>query len=591
MIKRFKIKWLLCLFYCIFFDAGSLIYAQDYKRIDSLQYIADTYNRTGQNYKAAVAQLDVDVAFMAADRPLRDRSAYRTAQAYVRSGQYDEAFYHITRAFEGMSLSNDSIGIAYCYSVMGQIFNFKKEDVKADDYHNKALNILKRNVRQKENTVTAKVLYADFFINQKKYTTALKLLSEALSVTHGTGFYNSKAYIKDKLGFCYAMLGDARKADLYYREALIDEKTNRYVDIRICIFKHLGELYISRNDIPKAKSFLEQSIALKPLTEENEDYVLANRLLAGLYEGQGNYELAYNYGMEAVQAKRKLMDEAMFTNTEARSVKFDTEQLALQNSLLQATVETQKIEAQQANARKNVFLLGFIFTIIVLGTLLVFLYFYFRQKRAIAANRNNELKQQLLLTQMNPHFIFNSVDTIQNLIYEDRNDEAVDYLSKFSQLTLQILENSSLQYISLREEINMTVNYLVIQQLLYNNFDYEVVAEDGINTETTYIPPMLTQPFIENAVKHGIAGKKSDGQIQVRFYKKRNKLYFEVIDNGKGLTGKTREGHQSMATKITSERLNAMEGTIEIASIVEAGIVKGTVSRFAIPYKIKNNLA
>ncbi|WP_300490079.1 tetratricopeptide repeat protein [Flavobacterium sp.] len=589
-MKNFKINWLYIL-YCILFDAAGLLYAQDYKRIDSLQYVADTYSRAGQNYKAAIAQLDVDVAFMVADRPLRDRSAYRTAQAYVRSRKYDEAFYQVTRAFEGMCLSNDSIGIAYCYSVMGQIFGFKKDYTKAAGYHHKALNILKRNAHQKENTATAKVLYANFFISQKKYAEALQPLSEALAVTTGTGFYNAKAYIMDQLGFCHAMLGNSQKAKQYYRAALAHEKTNRYVDIRMRILKHLGECYLSGNDIPKAKSFLEQCIALKPLDEESEDYVLANRLLAELYEKQSNYEQAYRYRIEAVQAKMGLMSEAMLTNTEARSVKFDTEQLALQNSLLQATTETQKIEAQQANAKKNVFLFGFIFTIIVLITLLIFLYFYFRQKRAIAANRNNELKQQLLLTQMNPHFIFNSVDTIQNLIYEDKNDEAVAYLSKFSQLTLQILENSSLQYISLKEEINMTVNYLAIQQLLYNNFDYKIIAEDGINTETTFIPPMLTQPFIENAVKHGIAGKKSDGSIQIRFYKKRNKLYFEVTDNGKGLSGETREGHRSMATKITSERLYATQETIEIANIIDNGIVKGTVSRFAIPYKIKNNLA
>lgn len=589
-MKSFKIKWLY-IFYCILFDAAGLLYAQDYKHIDSLQYVADTYSRAGQNYKAAIAQTDVDVAFMIADRPLRDRSAYRTAQAYVRSRQYDEAFYQVTRAFEGMCQSNDSIGIAYCYSVMGQIFGFKKDYTKAAGYHHKALNILKRNAHQKENTATAKVLYANFFIHQKKYAEALQPLSEALAVTTGTGFYNAKAYIMDQLGFCHAMLGNCQKAKQYYRAALAHEKTNRYVDIRMRILKHLGECYLSGNDIPKAKSFLEQCIALKPLDEESEDYVLANRLLAELYEKQGNYEQAYRYRIEAVQAKTGLMSEAMLTNTEARSVKFDTEQLALQNSLLQATTETQKIEAQQANAKKNVFLFGFIFTIIVLITLLIFLYFYFRQKRTITANRNNELKQQLLLTQMNPHFIFNSVDTIQNLIYEDKNDEAVAYLSKFSQLTLQILENSSRQYISLKEEINMTVNYLAIQQLLYNNFDYKIIAEDGIDTETTFIPPMLTQPFIENAVKHGIAGKKTDGSIQIRFYKKRNKLYFEVTDNGKGLSGETREGHRSMATKITSERLNATQETIEIANIIDNGIAKGTVSRFAIPYKIKNNLA
>lgn len=588
MGKGCHIKWFLIL-YCIFVGAGSSLYSQNYKRIDSLQYIADTCSRAGYNYKAAVAQNDVDAAFMVAARPLRDRPAYRTAQAYVRSRQFDEAFYHVTRAFEGMCLSRDSVGIAHCYTIMGQIFQFKKDYTKAGNYHRKAIGILKNNSLTKGNSVTAKVLYSDLLIIQKQYASAMKLLAETLSETPGTGFYNSKAYIKDKIGQCHFLLGDKEKAEQYYKEALIDESGNHYVDIKMGILLHLGELYISRKDIPKAKSFLEQCIALKPLTEKSEDYVFANRLLAALYEGQGNYEEAYNYGMEAVQSKRSLMDEAVLTNTEARSVKFDAEQLALENSLLQAKAETQKIEAQQADSRKNVLLFGFIFAIIVLATVLVFLYFYNRQKRALATNRNNELKQQLLLTQMNPHFIFNSVDTIHSLIYENKNDEAVEYLSKFSELTLQILENSSLLDISLKEEINMTANYLVIQQLLYNhNFEFEIEAGEGIDTDTIFIPPMLTQPFIENAIKHGLSEKKTGGLIKVRFYKKRHKLYFEVSDNGKGLGDEVRVGHRSMATNITSERLNAFDGDIEVASIVENGIIKGAVSRFAIPYKVKN---
>lgn len=589
MCKGCHIKWFLILC-CILVGGGSSLYSQNYKRIDSLQHIADTCNRAGYNYKAAVAQNDVDAAFMVAPRPLRDRSAYRTAQAYVRSRQFDEAFYHVTRAFEGMCLSQDSVGIAHCYSVMGQIFQFKKDYTKAGNYHSKAIHILKNNSFTKGNSVTAKVLYSDLFIMKKQYVAALKLLTEALSETPDTGFYNSKAYIKDKIGQCHFLLGDKEKAEQYYKQALIDERGNHYVDIKMGILLHLGELYLSRKDTPKAKSFLEQCIALKPLTEQSEDYVVANRLLAALYEGQGDYEEAYNYGMEAVQSKRSLMDEAMLTNTEARSVKFDAEQLALENRLLLAKAETQNIEAQQADSRKNVLLFGFIFAIIVLATVLVFLYFYNRQKRALATSRNNELKQQLLLTQMNPHFIFNSVDTIHSLIYEDKNEEAVEYLSKFSELTLQILENSSLRYISLKEEINMTANYLVIQQLLYNhNFEFEIEAGEGIDAETIFIPPMLTQPFIENAIKHGLSEKKSGGQIKVRFYKKRHKLYFEVCDNGKGIGEEVRVGHRSMATKITSERLDAFDGDIEVVSIVENGIIKGAVSRFAIPYKVKNS--
>lgn len=590
-MKRSLLIKYFCILSCVLWGEGALLYAQNYKRIDSLQHIADTSSRAGRNYKAAVAQNDVDTEFMNAQKELRADAAYRNAQAYVRSRQYDDAFYYITNSFQMQCSLKDSVGIAYCYSVMAQIYLFKKDYDKAARYNRQAIGIFKRNPHKKENAVTAKVIYADFFISQKKYDAAMKLLSVAVGDTPGTGFYNSKAYIKDRMGVCHFMTGNSRKAEFCYRQALADEEANPYVDIRMGILLHLGELYLSRKDIPQGRLFLEKCISLKPITEPNEDYIRANQQLARLYEGLGNYEQAYNYGMEAIMAKRELMDEAMLTNAEAQSVKFDAEQLSLQNSLLQATAETQKIEAQQADSRKNVFLFGFIFAIIVLATVLVLLYFYFRQKRAIATNRNNELKQKLLLTQMNPHFIFNSVDSIQSLIYEDKNDEAINYLSKFSQLTLQILENSSLQYISLKEEISMTANYLVIQQLLYNNFDFEITADDSIDTETIHIPPMLTQPFIENAVKHGLAGKKAGGMIQVRFYKKRHRLYFEVSDNGKGISTEARQGHRSMATNITSERLNSAHGPIEVASIIEDGTVKGAVSRFAVPYKIKSRHA
>jgi len=587
MVKGNLIKWL-CFLYFLLWGAGSSLYSQNYKRIDSLQYIADTCSRAGHNYKAAVAQNDVDAGFMIAGKDLRANAAYRNAQGYIRSRQYDEAFYYINRSFGIKSELKDSIGIAYCYSVMAQIYLFKKDHDKAGRYHRQALGILERNPHKKENAVTAKVLYADFLIDQKKYANAMELLYGALGDTPGTGFYNSKAYIKDRMGKCCFMTGDSKKAVMYYRQALTDEITNPYVDIRMGVLLHLGELYLSAKDIPKAKLFLEKCIALKPVTEQNEDHIQANRLLSRLYEGLGNYEQAYNYGMEALQSGRELMDEEMLISAEAQTVKFDAEQLTLQNSLMQATAETEKIEAQQADARKNVFLFGFIFAIIVLATVLAFLYFYFRQKRAIATNRNNELKQKLLLTQMNPHFIFNSVDNIQSLIYEDKNDEAADYLSKFSELTLQILENSSLEYISLKEELSMTANYLVIQRLLYNNFDFEITIEEGIDNDAIHIPPMLTQPFIENAVKHGIAGKKAGGMIRVKFYKRGRSLIFEVTDNGRGLTGTKRAGHRSMATQITAERLNAAQGAIEVASITEEGIVKGAVSRFAVPYKIKS---
>jgi len=130
---------------------------------------------------------------------------------------------------------------------------------------------------------------------------------------------------------------------------------------------------------------------------------------------------------------------------------------------------------------------------------------------------------------MNPHFIFNSIDNIQILIRNGQNNEAVSYLNKFSKLTRQILENSSENYISLEEELIMIENYLVIQQLLYNNkFEFSIEVAPSIATEMLFLPPMLTQPFIENAIKHGLKDLYSGGRITIHFYMQDNKLFLKL---------------------------------------------------------------
>src|SRR5690606_5791642 len=146
---------------------------------------------------------------------------------------------------------------------------------------------------------------------------------------------------------------------------------------------------------------------------------------------------------------------------------------------------------------------------------------------------------------------------IRSLINNKQNDEAVDYLGKFSKLTRQILENSNENYISLEEEVEMIENYLSIQQLLYNDkFDFTVIVENGIDVESIFLPPMLAQPFIENAIKHGLGNTLENGKIAVYFFLKDARLFFEVTDNGKGFdTDKKVGNHKSLAMTITKERL------------------------------------
>jgi ligand-binding sensor domain-containing protein/two-component sensor histidine kinase len=180
-----------------------------------------------------------------------------------------------------------------------------------------------------------------------------------------------------------------------------------------------------------------------------------------------------------------------------------------------------------------------------------------------------ELEQQALLLQMNPHFIFNSLNSIQ--AYITRNDPvlAKKYLAKFAKLMRQILQNSTESAIPLHEEVNMLQNYLDLEKLCHNDkFDYVIDADPSIDLETTYIPPMLIQPFIENAVLHGIAPLKEQGHIKIHFSRngKKNEISCTIKDNGIGINhalsqkNQNPEDHKSMAFKVTEKRLEMMTG-------------------------------
>lgn len=163
--------------------------------------------------------------------------------------------------------------------------------------------------------------------------------------------------------------------------------------------------------------------------------------------------------------------------------------------------------------------------------------------RLINANKKKE-KAQLQLdavrSQLNPHFLFNALAGIQNLMNTNQTEQANRYLTRFARLTRAVLKNNDL--ISLEEERNLLDDYLQMEQLRFN-FKYEITIDPNLDLNNVEIPSMLLQPFIENAVKHGIASLSSDGQINIAIFKNENDLILRIEDNGKGFdASKSYEG-------------------------------------------------
>lgn len=230
---------------------------------------------------------------------------------------------------------------------------------------------------------------------------------------------------------------------------------------------------------------------------------------------------------------------------------------------------------------------------------LLFILLWIQRKRFRSERKALVLEQKLLRAQMNPHFIFNSLYSIQNFIVTEKPDKASIYLSKFAKLVRNILDNSTEEYVPLEKEISTIENYLELQKVRYaGKFDYRIDIADEIDAETMMIPPMLAQPFIENAIEHGIKHRETPGHIDIRFSLQDQTLIFEVEDDGVGRQ-KARKieivkdpGHRSMATSLTRERLANLNRKLNKKIILEIidlkndfGEASGTRVVFVVPVR------
>jgi len=243
-------------------------------------------------------------------------------------------------------------------------------------------------------------------------------------------------------------------------------------------------------------------------------------------------------------------------------------------AILEADSENEKTKNQMAILAKEnevkelqinqskVLIYGLVAILVIL--LLVGLLFI-RQNKLKNEHKTVVLEQKLLRLQMNPHFIFNALSNIMNFIEEKNTRSAITYLSNFSRLLRTTLESSRTDQILLEQEVNGISNYLELQKLRYEDkFEYAIQVDDQLDPEEVTIPPMLIQPFIENAIEHGVKHRKTTGHITVRFLLKDQKIICEVEDDGVGREKaweteyKTRKEHKSLATAIITDRIQAI---------------------------------
>ena len=189
---------------------------------------------------------------------------------------------------------------------------------------------------------------------------------------------------------------------------------------------------------------------------------------------------------------------------------------------------------------------------------LTILFFIKKRNRKILAEKEQQkttakLKLNSIRSQLNPHFLFNALSGIQNLMNKNEIDNANKYLSKFARLTRNVLDDQEL--ISLAQEKTLLDDYLQMEQLRFG-FNYEINTPEDLDLNNIEIPSMLLQPFVENAVKHGISQKANDGKISISFMKQASDLVLTVVDNGKGFD--IEKKHSGLGLSLSNSRIELL---------------------------------
>jgi len=256
----------------------------------------------------------------------------------------------------------------------------------------------------------------------------------------------------------------------------------------------------------------------------------------------------------------------------------------------------QKLNTQLEKSQKRQFLVA-IFALLIIFSLIFFL-FTLKLKNVKTAHEKIVIEQKLLRSQMTPHFIFNSLSVLQGMILNNEKQKATSYLAKFSRLLRLVLENSREKLVPIHEEIEAVKNYVDLQNMRNDgHIVLEINYDNFLENHLVEVPPMIIQPFVENAILHGFNNSIKNPQISIDLSYKNKKLFCVIKDNGIGINSVKKEEKttkDSLSTKITIERLHILSKELK----VETGLTikdrseykeKGTIIILIIPYKIEDN--
>jgi two-component system LytT family sensor kinase len=433
------------------------------------------------------------------------------------------------------------------------------------------------------------------YAGQKDTVLAMKYLQKAASLSDHTVKSAERADNYQEVSRGYNEVGDYKNSIEYEKKAYsLNKKSGRRDAKLLSNTMNLGNDYLLMDRATEAIPFLEESIDLAKDLGQIKESGEAYKALSTAYAQKGEMEKArlnfeaYVRMKESVLEKREQEIESRSTMgagfaDKEKQIALLVEGKELDEKRIALLEESKNLEAKKlANQRQVNYILSAVAVLLLVG--LVFLVRSTRQKQV--ANKLMAIRS--LQSQMNPHFIFNSLNSVNSFISENDERSANKYLSEFARLMRQVLNHSKKDFVSLEDELDVLSRYLKLEHLRFRDkFDYSFVIDEQIEADQLLIPPMLVQPFIENSVWHGLRYKEGKGNLKVEFSQSEKELIVLIEDDGIGIEAskrlKTKNQRLGKSTGIrsTQERLKLLNEVHETRIDSEIGpiLADGTGTR------------
>jgi tetratricopeptide (TPR) repeat protein len=491
-------------------------------------------------------------------------------------------------------------GLARTYASSGVVYSEQNNYNLSLNNYEKALKLY-REINELSSVSKTLNNIGILYKSQQIYPKALQYLKEAHKIQSDLKQENAPITLTN-IGVIYFETGHLQTAFNYYEKA--KEGFLKYDNKRglALLNNYVGDYYLKQNNLILADKFYHKSLDLYEEIKNKFGASLALYNVGLLLQSQKKYSKALPFAVKSLQYAEQTgaIEQALNTqellsqlyeslNNPKAALAHYKNYMAVRDSIKnQETTKKFAVAEMNYEFRKKEALLSekhkrqiqFVVFSIVGGLLLIALglviYNRIQVKRQLTLKKEvAEYEHKALHLQMNPHFVFNCLSSISSFIVQNGTDSALKYLSKFSKLMRLTLEYSKGSLIPIDKEIESLQNYLELEQLRFHDkFEFEIQSTENVEFNMG-LPPLLIQPFVENAILHGLVPKTGKGKIDVGFDVRNDQLICTITDDGIGLSKSkilkenSVTAHQSMALEITKKRLKIMESITSKSAKIE----------------------